>query len=86
MHMTELIEAARFVVDSEGQRKAVMLDYEHWQELLALLEDLADLQEIDRIRNSGEEIIPWEQAKEELRAKDVAVGTAGGAQCLDLNG
>ena len=49
MHMTELIEAARFVVDSEGQKKAVMLDYEHWQELLTLLEDLADLQEIDRI-------------------------------------
>jgi hypothetical protein len=79
MHMTELIEAARFVVDSEGQKKAVMLDYEHWQELLTLLEDLADLQEIDRIGISGEETIPWEQAKEELRAQGVDVGTAGGA-------
>ena len=46
MQMTELIAAARFVVDSEGHKKAVMLDYGHWQELLTLLEDLSDLQEI----------------------------------------
>ena len=36
-------------------------------------EDQADLQEIDRIRNAGEESIPWEQAKEELRAQGVDV-------------
>ncbi len=39
MQMTELIDAARFVVDSDGRRKAVVLDYEHWQELLELLEE-----------------------------------------------
>ena len=43
MQMTELIAAARFVVDSDGHKKAVMLDYGHWQELLTLLEDLSDL-------------------------------------------
>lgn len=73
MHMTELIDAARFVVDSEGQKKAVVLDFELWEELLRLLEDMADLQEIDRVRNSDEEVIPWEQAKEELRAQGVDV-------------
>ena len=73
MQMTELIDAARFVVDSEGQKKAVLLDYEHWRELLARLEDMADLQVIDHVRKSGEETIPWEQAKEELRAKGVDV-------------
>ena len=35
--------------------------------------DLADLQEIDRIRNSGEETVPWEQAKVDLRAQGVEV-------------
>ena len=73
MQVTELIDSARFVVDSEGQKKAVLLDYEHWRELLARLEDFADLQEIDRARRSGEEAIPWEQAKEELRAQGVDV-------------
>ena len=48
-----------------------MLDYEQWLELLTLLEDLADLQEMDRVRNVGEETIPWEQAKVELRAQGV---------------
>ena len=73
MHMIELIDSARFVVDSEGHKKAVLLDFERWQELLELLEDLADLQEIDRVRNAGEETLPWEQAKEELRAQGVDV-------------
>lgn len=69
MQVTELIDAARFVVDSDGRKKAVVLDYEHWQELLELLEDLADLREIDRVRNASEETIPWEQTREELRAQ-----------------
>ena len=73
MQMTELIAAARFVVDSEGHKKAVMLDYGHWQELLTLLEDLSDLQEIERVRRDAEETIPWEQAKAELRAQGVDV-------------
>ena len=73
MQMTELIAAARFVVDSEGHKKAVMLDYGHWEELLTLLEDLSDLQEIERAFASGDEVIPLEQAKEELRAQGVDV-------------
>ena len=34
MQMTELIDAARFVVDSDGRKKAVLLDYDCWLELL----------------------------------------------------
>lgn len=70
MQMTELIDAARFVVDSDGRKKAVLLDYDRW---LELLEDLSDLQEIDGVRSSGEETIPWEQAKEELKSQGVDV-------------
>ena len=73
MHMIELIDSARFVVDSEGQKKAVLLDYEHWRKLLDMLDDLADLQEIDRVRNIGEEALPWDRTKEELRAQGVDV-------------
>ncbi len=73
MQMTELISSARFVVDSDGQKKAVVLDYGHWQELLTLLEDLSDLHEIERAFASGDEAISLEQAKEELRAQGVDV-------------
>jgi hypothetical protein len=37
-----------------------------WERLLILLEDLEDAEEIRRLRESGEEAIPWEQAKAEL--------------------
>ena len=32
-----------------------------WEELLNLLEDLEDSEEIGRLRDAGEESIPWEQ-------------------------
>ncbi len=67
MQANELIQRAQFVVDPTGKKQAVQLDYATWEALLGLLEDLGDLQEIDRVRESGEEYVPWEQAKEELR-------------------
>ena len=36
-------------------------------------EDLEDMAEIDRVRESGEEYVPWERAKIELRADGVGV-------------
>jgi hypothetical protein len=73
MTVTELLETAQFLVDTKGKRKAVVLDYTVWEELLTLLEDLEDAGEIRRLRESGEEILSWEQAKAELRAEGVDV-------------
>ena len=63
MQINELIEKAQLVVDSKGKKSAVQLDYATWEELLALLEDIEDLKEIGRAQRSGEEYVPWEQAK-----------------------
>ena len=60
MKANELIERAQLVVDSKGKKSAVQLDYATWEELLALLEN------IDRARRSGEEYVPWEQARRSL--------------------
>jgi len=73
MSTTELLQSARFLVDAEGKRTAVLLDYPAWEELLSLLDDLEDAEEIRRLREAGEEAIPWGQAKEELRAEGVDV-------------
>ncbi len=73
MTVRELLEGAEFVVDVHGHKKAVLIDYNVWQELLTLLEDWEDAEEIRRLREAGEEAIPWEQAKEELRAKGIDV-------------
>ena len=40
MLITELLQSAQFVVDADANKKAVVLDYTIWEELLTLLEDL----------------------------------------------
>ena len=42
MQISELIEKAQFVTDSAGKKRAVLLDYALWEELLELLEDSED--------------------------------------------
>ena len=50
-----------------------MLDYPSWQELLNLLEDIEDSAEIEASRLSGNEPIPWEEAKVKLRVKGINI-------------
>ena len=69
----ELLQAAQFVVDAKGNKKAVVFDYSLWEELLTLLEDLEDAEEIRQLREDGAETVPWEQAKAELRAQGADV-------------
>jgi len=71
MSVTELLQAVQFVVDKDGKKRAAVLDYAVWEELITLLEDLEDAEEIERLRKAKEETIPWEEAKAELR--DVGV-------------
>ena len=73
MSVTELLESAQFVVDAEGHKKAVMVDLKVWEELLTMLEDVEDAQDVRRLRALKEEAIPWGQAKQELRDKDIDV-------------
>ena len=70
MNAAELLQNVQFVTDASGNKTAVQIDYAAWEGLLTLLEDLEDAEEIRRSRASGEEAIPWEQAKAELRAAD----------------
>ncbi len=70
MNATELLQNVQFVLDTDGNKTAVQIDYASWEKLLTLLEDMEDAEEISRSRASGEEAIPWEEAKAELRADD----------------
>lgn len=55
----ELIETAEFVVNADGEKKAVMLDFSVWEDLLNLLENIDDGGEIEKARASGEKPILW---------------------------
>lgn len=73
MSVIESLQKAQFVVDANGNKMAVLLDYTVWEELLTMLEDWEDAEEVRNLREAGEEAIPWEQAKAELRADGVDV-------------
>ena len=73
MSMHELLQAAQFIVDAKGNKKAVVFDYALWEELLMLFEDLEDAEEIRQLREAGAEAVPWDQAKAELRAQGADV-------------
>jgi hypothetical protein len=73
MTVTELLQATQFLVDANGNKKAVVFDFVIWEELLTLLEDLEDTKEIRHLREASEETIPWEQAKAELRGEGIDV-------------
>lgn len=70
LRISDLKEKARTVIDSSGKKRAILIDYEIWSELI---EDLEYMEAIDLVRESGEEYIPWERAVEELRARGVNV-------------
>jgi hypothetical protein len=73
MSTTDLLRSVQFLVDTDGNKKAVVLDYPVWEELLTQLEDLEDAQEIQRLREANEEVTTWDQAKAELRSEGVDV-------------
>ena len=67
MLAAKMLQTTEFVVDAQGNKKAVLLDYQVWEELLTLIQDWEDAEEIRRLRESAEETIPWEQAKHRVR-------------------
>jgi PHD/YefM family antitoxin component YafN of YafNO toxin-antitoxin module len=61
-----LLQSVQFVVDSDGQKSAVLVNLDVWEQILTLLEDLEDTEEIRQAREEDEETIRWEQVRTEL--------------------
>ncbi len=60
----------QFLINERGERTAVVLPIEEYEELLERLEDTEALREADEalaaIERGEDEVIPWEQAKREI--------------------
>ncbi|MEN3000904.1 MAG: hypothetical protein ABDI19_03570 [Armatimonadota bacterium] len=56
----------RYIVDEHGQRVAVIVDWEVYQQLLDALEELEAIRAYDAAKASGETPIPLEQALQEI--------------------
>jgi len=57
----------QYLVDDEGNRKAVVVPISEWTRILELLEELDDIRAFDEAKSSPSEPIPFEQAVSEIR-------------------
>jgi hypothetical protein len=56
----------RFIVDEIGNKTAVVLEIEHYTELLEAQEELASIRAYDEAQASDDEVIPFTQAVKEI--------------------
>ncbi len=65
----------QFLTNESGERTAVVLPLDEYEELLERLEDAEALQEADEalaaIERGEDELVPWEQVKRERRERRV---------------
>jgi PHD/YefM family antitoxin component YafN of YafNO toxin-antitoxin module len=63
--------SARYVVDENGKRVAVLLDIKEYERMVEELEELEDIRTAEEVRaaiaRGEEELIPFEQAVREIR-------------------
>jgi len=56
----------KYLVDEKGNRIGVFLDIEDYLKILDELEELESIRAYDTAKASGDEVIPFEQATEEI--------------------
>jgi hypothetical protein len=61
------IHSERFLVDEEGHRLSVVLDIAEYQAILEDLEELESIRAYDAAKASGDEVVPFEQALQEIQ-------------------
>ena len=59
----------RYLVDEKGQRVAILLDMADYQKMLEELEELESIRAYERAKASGDELVPFDQAVEEIEQK-----------------
>ncbi len=64
-----MVARERYLVDEDGNRVAVVLDIEEYRRLIERLEELEDVRAYDEAKATDGEIIPFEQAVEEIERR-----------------
>ncbi len=73
MSLKELLKTTEYVVDADGKKKAVVVNWAAWEELLTMLEDLEDSEEVEQLRKAKQEYVSWQRAKSELRSAGIDI-------------
>lgn len=56
----------QYIVDAQGQRLSVVVEFDYYQKLLARLEELEEIYAFDLAEESQDEAIPFSQAIAEI--------------------
>lgn len=56
-----------YVVDGDGNKKAVLVPLSDWQKILEALEELDDIRAYDEAKSQPSDSIPFDQAIEEIQ-------------------
>jgi hypothetical protein len=56
----------KYLVDEAGNRKAVVLPFDAWQQIKSELEELDDIRAYDEAKDLSSEPIPFEEAMREI--------------------
>ena len=59
----------QYVVDQNGNRTAVLIDVDYYRQLLAALEEIESIRAYDEAKASGDEIIPFVEATDEIERR-----------------
>jgi hypothetical protein len=57
-----------YLFDEQNQKKAVVLPFSEWEQLLDALEELDDIRAYDQAKTSPSEVIPFEDCVRELQS------------------
>jgi hypothetical protein len=60
------MSSVRYLVDEEGRKEGVLLDIAMYKQFLGELEELESIRAYDEAKASGDEVIPFEKAVEEI--------------------
>lgn len=56
-----------YIIDEQHHKKAVILPYPEWEKVLEEMEELEDIRAYDAAKVDNDEVIPFDQAVEEIR-------------------
>lgn len=57
----------QYLVDEQGNRKAVVVPISSWQQILEALDELEDIRSYDAAKQEHSDPVPFEQAISEIR-------------------
>ncbi|MBI2441696.1 MAG: hypothetical protein HYV35_10030 [Lentisphaerae bacterium] len=58
-----------YVVDEKARKKAVLVSFAEWQQLMEALEELNDIRAYDTAKKEPDDLAPFEEAVRQIKAK-----------------